>query len=106
MIGLWHPPRPLLGIYAATTRRTLDGKNPDGWIPEQKITVQEALKAYTIDGAYAIFQEKNRGSLEKGKLADFIILDKDITEIAPATIEGVKVLQTYVGGKMVYAIPH
>jgi len=99
------PAAPLLGIYAATTRRTLDGKNPDGWIPEQKITVQEALKAYTIDGAYAIFQEKNRGSLEKGKLADFILLDKDITEIAPAIINSVKVLKTFVGGKMVYALP-
>jgi predicted amidohydrolase YtcJ len=96
------PADPLLGIYAAVTRRTLDNKNPGGWIPEQKVTVEEALKAYTINGAYGTFEEKIKGSLQKGKLADFVILDKDITKIAPVQIQSVKVLSTVVGGKQVF----
>ncbi len=73
------PPTPLEGIYAAVTRRTLDDKNPEGWIPEQKVTVEEALRAYTINAAYASFEEGTKGSLERGKLADFVVLEKDIT---------------------------
>lgn len=96
------PADPLLGIYAAVTRRTLDNKNPEGWIPEQKVTVEEALKAYTINGAYGTFEEKIKGSLQKGKLADFVILDKDITKIDPVQIQSVKVLSTVVGGKQVF----
>jgi predicted amidohydrolase YtcJ len=96
------PPVPLEGIYAAVTRRTLDGKNPDGWIPEQKITVEEALKAYTIRAAYASFEENIKGSLEPGKLADFVILEKDITSIDPFEIRNVQVLKTVVGGKVVF----
>jgi predicted amidohydrolase YtcJ len=96
------PPTPLEGIYAATTRRTLDDKNPGGWIPEQKITVEEALNAYTIDAAYASFDEKLKGSLEVGKLADLVILDQDIFRIAPEKIREVKVLKTIVGGEMVF----
>jgi len=96
------PPTPLEGIYAAVTRRTLDDKNPDGWVPEQKISVEEALKAYTINGAYASFEESIKGSLEPGKLADFVILDKDITAIDPVEIWSVNVLRTVVGGKSVY----
>jgi predicted amidohydrolase YtcJ len=96
------PPVPLEGIYAAVTRRTLDGKNPDGWIPEQKITVEEALKAYTIRAAYASFEENIKGSLEPGKLADFVILEKDITSIDPVEIRNVQVLKTVVGGKVVF----
>jgi len=96
------PPTPLEGIYAAVTRRTLDGKNPDGWIPEQKITVEQALTAYTINGAYASFEEGIKGSLEPGKLADFVILSEDITMIDPVQIKDVKVVRTIVGGKVVY----
>jgi len=96
------PPTPLEGIYAAATRRTLDDKNPDGWFPEQKITVIEALRAYTASAAYASFEEDIKGSLEKGKLADFVILDKDITTIPPVDIRNVGVLMTAVGGKVVY----
>lgn len=96
------PPTPLEGIYAAVTRRTLDDKNPNGWIPEQKITVEEALQCYTINAAFAGFEEKYKGSLEKGKVADFVILEKDLTKIAPETIKDVKVKATYVGGVRVF----
>lgn len=96
------PPTPLEGIYAAVTRRTLDDKNPNGWIPEQKITVEEALQAYTINAAYASFEEGIKGSIEVGKLADFVILDQDITTLAPEKIREVNVIKTVVGGKSVY----
>ncbi|HQQ97947.1 MAG TPA: amidohydrolase [Cyclobacteriaceae bacterium] len=95
------PPTPLEGIYAAVTRRTLDDKNPDGWVPEEKITVAQALEAYTINAAYASFEEKIKGSLERGKLADLVVLDQDILTIAPEQIRGVKVKGTMVGGKWV-----
>jgi predicted amidohydrolase YtcJ len=96
------PPTPLEGIHAAVTRRTLDGKNPDGWIPEQRITVEEALRAYTIDAAYASFEETRKGSLERGKLADLVILDRDITAIRPEEIADVSVVSTIVGGGVAY----
>ncbi len=96
------PPIPLMGIYAAVTRRTLDDKNPGGWVPEQKISVEQALKAYTINGAYASFEEEIKGSLEPRKLADFVILSSDITAISPEQIPSVNVLRTVVGGKTVY----
>jgi len=96
------PPTPIEGIYAAVTRRTLDGKNPGGWIPEQKITVEEALRAYTTGAAYASFDEKRKGSLTRGKLADFVIIDRDLTTIPPEQIRDAKVVMTVVGGKVVY----
>lgn len=96
------PPTPIEGIYAAVTRRTLDDKNPDGWIPEQKITVDEALSAYTRGGAYAMFEEKNLGTLSVGKLADFVLIDKDLFKIPPPEIRDAKVLMTVVGGNIVY----
>jgi predicted amidohydrolase YtcJ len=97
------PPTPLEGIYAAVTRQTLDGKNPDGWVPEQKISVEEALKSYTIRAAYASFEENIKGSIKPGKLADFVILDKNLFEINPADIRNVKILRTSVGGEFVYS---
>jgi len=97
------PPTPIEGIYAAVTRRTLDGKHPGGWIPEQKITVEEALRAYTIGAAYASFDDKRKGSLVKGKLADFVIIDRDLTKIPPEQIRDAKVQMTVVGGRVVYS---
>lgn len=97
------PPTPLEGIYAAVTRQTLDDKNPDGWVPEQKISVEDALKSYTIRAAYASFEENIKGSIRQGKLADFVILEKNLFEIQPSEIRNVKVLQTAVGGKFVYS---
>jgi hypothetical protein len=96
------PPVPLEGIQAAVTRHTLDGAYPGGWVPQEKITVQEALIAYTINAAYASFDEQRKGTLEAGKLADFVMLDQDILSIAPDKIKEAKVLMTVVGGKVVY----
>ena len=100
----WYvaPPTPLEGIYAAVTRRTLDDKRPKGWHPEQKITVEQALRAYTAGGAYAGFAEGERGKLATGMLADFVIIDHDLTTIAPEKIREAKVLLTVVGGKTVF----
>jgi len=96
------PLNPLLTVYAAVTRATLDGKNPNGWFPEQKLSVAEAIEAYTMGSAYAEFQEKEKGSIAPGKLADMVILSDDIFAIEPARIRDVKVLKTFVGGKIVW----
>jgi predicted amidohydrolase YtcJ len=96
------PLNPMLGLYAAVTRATLDGKNPNGWFPEQKMTIAESVEAYTMGSAYAEFQEKEKGSITVGKLADMVLLSDDIFSIAPEKIRDVKVLKTVVGGKLVY----
>jgi predicted amidohydrolase YtcJ len=96
------PMDPVVAIYAAVTRRTLDGKHPGGWVPEQKITVAEALRAYTWGSAYASFEEKLKGTIEPGKLADLAVLARDILTIDPVEIEKVKVALTVVDGKIVY----
>ncbi len=96
------PPTPLEGIYAAVTRRTLDDKNPGGWVPEQKIGVEDALRAYTTGGAFASFEEKEKGSLEVGKLADVVIIDRDLFRIPPETIREARIKYTVVGGRVVY----
>jgi len=96
------PLNPLLGVYAAVTRATLDGRNPNGWFPEQKLTVAEAVHAYTMGSAYAEFQEKEKGSITAGKLADMVLLSDDIFSIDPVKIRDVKVLKTIVGGKVVW----
>ena len=99
------PLNPMLGLYAAVTRATLDGKNPDGWIPEQRITLPEAVEAYTVGSAFAEFQEKEKGSITPGKLADMIVLSDNIFDIKPEAIRNVKVETTIVGGKIVYGGP-
>ncbi|MEW6509892.1 MAG: amidohydrolase [Bacteroidota bacterium] len=96
------PLNPLLGIYAAVTRRTIDGANPGGWFPEQRISVQEAIKAYTINNAYAAFEEGEKGSISVGKLADLVVLTENILSIGPVIIEKTGVAMTILGGKVVY----
>jgi predicted amidohydrolase YtcJ len=96
------PLNPMLGLYAAVTRATLDEKNPNGWFPEQKLTVAEAVEAYTMGSAYAEFQDKEKGSITPGKLADLVILSDDIFKIDPVKIRDVKVLKTIVGGKTIW----
>jgi predicted amidohydrolase YtcJ len=96
------PPTPLEGIYAAVTRRTLDDRNPAGWVPEQKITVEEALRAYTVGASYASFEEARKGTLTRGKLADLVLIDRDLTTIAPESIRDARITMTVVGGRVVY----
>jgi predicted amidohydrolase YtcJ len=96
------PPTPLEGIYGAVTRRTLDEKHPGGWVPEQRITLEDALRAYTNGGAYASFEERQKGSLEIGKLADLVLLDRDLTRIPSESIRDATVLLTVVGGRTVF----
>jgi hypothetical protein len=96
------PLSPILGIYAAVTRRTIDGANPNGWFPEQRITVKEAIEAYTINCAYAVFEEHEKGSIAPGKMADLVVLTDDILSIDPVKIESVGVEMTVVGGKIVH----
>lgn len=96
------PLNPLFGIYAAVTRRTTDDKNPNGWLPDEKISVDAAVRCYTLGSAYAEYQENEKGTLEVGKLADMVILSEDIFTIDPTTIANVKVLTTIVGGKVVF----
>jgi predicted amidohydrolase YtcJ len=96
------PLNPMLGLYAAVTRATLDGKNPDGWIPEEKITLPEAVEAYTLGSAFAEFQEHEKGSVAPGKLADLVILSDNIFDLKPETIRNVKVETTIVAGKVIY----
>ena len=98
------PLTPIEGIYAAVTRRTLDDKNPDGWYPEQKISVEQAVKCYTINNAYAGFQENKLGVLKKGMLADLVVLDQNIFDIAPEKIKDVKAERTIVNGKEVFKL--
>jgi predicted amidohydrolase YtcJ len=99
------PATPIEGIYGAVTRETLDGKHPGGWIPEQKISVGDALRAYTSGAAYASFEEQIKGTLENGKLADFVLIDRDLTRIAPDSIRSAHIMKTIVGGRVVYERP-
>ena len=96
------PLKPLMGIYAAVTRRTLDNRNPNGWIPEQKISVAQAVHAYTMGSAYAQFDEKIKGSLEPGKLADLAVLSEDIFHIDPVQIQNTHVDLTIFNGRVIY----
>jgi hypothetical protein len=93
---------PFYGIYAAITRQDPNGNPGGGWYPEERLTLQEALRGYTLEGAYAEFEEKEKGSIEKGKLADLIVVSQDITTLAPKEILSIRVLKTFLGGKLVY----
>lgn len=99
------PIDPLLGIYAAVTRRTLDDRHPDGWVPEQKITLEEALRAYTTSNAYAAFAESRIGALTEDRLADLVVLSEDLFQIDPTRIPAVRVDYTVIDGKVVYQRP-
>jgi predicted amidohydrolase YtcJ len=96
------PLSPMWTVYAAVTRATLDDKNPTGWVPEQRLSVAEAVQAYTMGSAYAEFQDREKGSITVGKLADMVLLSDDIFTIEPTRIKDVSVLVTVVGGKVVF----
>jgi predicted amidohydrolase YtcJ len=93
---------PFYGIYAAITRQDPKGNPPGGWYSEQRLTLEEALRGYTIEGAYAEYQEKMKGSIEPGKLADLTVISDDITKLTPSQILNISVLKTIVGGRIVY----
>ncbi len=96
------PLDPLLGVYAAVTRATLDGKHPEGWFPEQRLSLDEALRAYTQGSAYAAFEEKEKGTIAPGKLADIVVLSDDLFTIPPEKIKDARSVTTIVGGKVVF----
>ena len=96
------PLNPMLVLYTAITRQDTIGFPPGGWFPEEKLTIKEAIEAYTLGSAYAEFMEKEKGSLESGKLADIVILDKHLLEIPPGEILDTKVVYTILGGQVVY----
>ena len=96
------PPTPIEGIYAAVTRRTLDDRHPGGWVPEEKISVEEAIRAYTAGSAYAEFAEAQKGVLAAGRLADFVVIDRNLFEIPADEIRHARVALTFVGGRVVF----
>lgn len=97
-----YPINPLLGLYAAVTRQTINGEPAGGWFPEQRITIEEAIRAYTYNTAYANFEEKTKGSIEVHKVADFVVLNKNLLQATPREILDAKVVMTIVDGKIVY----
>lgn len=94
---------PFYGIYAAITRQDPEGNPPGGWYPDQRMTIEEALRGYTIEAAYAEFEDGVKGSLEPGKLADLIVISKNVLKARPKEVLSTTVLKTFVGGKLVYA---
>lgn len=98
----WYPISPVLGIYAAVTRKTVNGTPEGGWFPEQRIGVEDALRAYTVNNAFAGFEERDKGTLEVGKLADITVLDRDLLSIPADEIKAAKVLYTIVNGRIVF----
>jgi len=93
---------PFYGIFAALTRQDPNGDPANGWYPEQRLTLTEALRGYTIEAAYAEFEEQVKGSIQKGKLADLTVIDRDLSRLKPKEILSVRVLKTFVGGKLVF----
>jgi predicted amidohydrolase YtcJ len=96
------PLDPIQGVHAAVLRQTIDGANPGGWLPEEKVTVEQALAAYTVANAHAGFQENLVGRIATGYLADIAVIDRDLTRVPPAEIQQARVLATYVGGRARY----
>ena len=96
------PLNPLEGIKAAVTRQTLDGKHPDGWVPEQKLTLDQAVHAFTVGSAYAEFAEHVKGTITPGRLADLVMLDRDIYQIKPTDIDKARVVLTVMDGQVVW----
>jgi predicted amidohydrolase YtcJ len=97
------PLDPIGGIYAAVTRRTLDGAHPGGWIPEQRLTVEQAIRCYTVEGAYASFEERLRGTITAGKMADLVVLSRDPGTVPPEELRDITVDMTIADGQTVYS---
>jgi predicted amidohydrolase YtcJ len=99
----WYTASPMTILYAAVTRQTLDGKPEGGWFPEQRLDLETSLRSYTINNAWAEGEERSKGSIAPGKLADFVIVDRDLFATPPAQLKDAKVLLTVVGGRTVFA---
>jgi predicted amidohydrolase YtcJ len=97
-----YPINPMLGLYAAVTRQTVTGEPAGGWFPDQRISIAEAIRAYTLNTAYANFEEKSKGSIEVGKLADLVVLSQNLLKISPADLLKTEVVYTVVNGRVVY----
>lgn len=101
----WYPANPLLGIYAAVTRQTLDGQPAGGWFPQERVDLETALRAYTVNNAWAAGEEDVKGTLAPGKLADLVALDRDPFAVPPAELKDLKVLATVLGGRVIHEAP-
>ncbi|MDA1080103.1 MAG: amidohydrolase [Gemmatimonadetes bacterium] len=101
----WYTASPMVILYAATTRQTLDGKPEGGWFPEQRLDLETSLRSYTVNNAWAEGEEANKGSLMTGKLADFVVVDRDLFAIPATQLKEAKVLMTVVGGRVMHAAP-
>ncbi len=98
----WYPANPLLGIYAAVTRKTLEGQPAAGWFPEERVDLETALRAYTVNNAWAAGEEAEKGTLAPGKLADLVVLDRDPFQVPPDELKDLRVLLTVAGGRVVH----
>jgi predicted amidohydrolase YtcJ len=98
----WYPASPILGIYAAVTRQTLEGQPASGWFPEERVDLETALRAYTVNNAWAAGEEDLKGTLAPGKLADLVVLDRDPFAVPPGEIKDLQAVLTVVGGQIVY----
>jgi predicted amidohydrolase YtcJ len=99
----YYPINPLLGIYAAVTRQTLKGEPADGWYPQERISLEEAVRYFTVNNAWATFEENDRGTIQRGKLADLVVLDRDIRTRPPRELLETQVLYTIYDGRIVYS---
>ena len=98
----YYPINPLMGLYAAVTRQTIQGEPPEGWFPQQRLSLEEALKAYTWGSAFGAFEERIKGTIEVGKLADLAVIGTDLFQTEPKEWLQAKMAMTIVGGKVVY----
>jgi hypothetical protein len=99
----WYTANPMVILYAATTRQTLDGKPEGGWFPEQRLDLETSLRSYTVNNAWAEGEEVSKGSLSAGKVADFVVIDRDLFAIPAIQLKDATVLLTVVGGRIVHA---
>ena len=97
-----YPINPMLGLYASVTRQTIKGEPAAGWFPDERISIEDAIRAYTLNTAYANFEDEIKGSIRVGKLADFTVLSSNLLELKPPELLNTQVLYTIVGGKIVY----
>jgi hypothetical protein len=98
----YYPINALLGIYAAVTRQTVTGQPEGGWFPHEKVSIEEAIRYYTLNNAYATFEENIKGSIKEGKLADLVVLDRDILSLPPQELLKAEVVYTLLDGKIIY----